>query len=140
MLQTARFYAEHKAEWVRDMGTLRPDMQPEDLSELWDQFPSAWAVNGQLNIDTFQKTSDYLYATDDFAGVPRIPVTEWVDTGSSTRRSASSACTPASTIQEGHPPLMAKHGFFVIDSELHLEEPLDIFDNRIVGSRNPIAR
>jgi len=79
MLQTARYYAQHKTEWVRDMGTLRPDIQPDDLSELWDQFPSAWAVNGQLNVDTFQKTSDYLYATDDFSSVPRIPVTEWVD-------------------------------------------------------------
>jgi NitT/TauT family transport system substrate-binding protein len=80
MLATARYYAEHKAEWVRDMGTLRPDIQQTDLSELWDQFKTAWAVNGQLNLGTFQKTSDYLYATDDFSGVPRIPVTDWVDT------------------------------------------------------------
>src|SRR5437773_2520770 len=66
MLQTARYYAQHKEEWVRDMGTLRPDIQANDLSDLWDQFKSAWAVNGQLNLTTFQKTSDYLYATDDF--------------------------------------------------------------------------
>jgi NitT/TauT family transport system substrate-binding protein len=80
MLLTARYYAQHKDEWVRDMGTLRPDIQPDDLSELWDQFPSAWAVNGQLNMDTLQKTSDYLYATDDFSSVPRIPTSDWVDT------------------------------------------------------------
>ena len=80
MLATARYYAEHKAEWVRDMGALRPDIQQADLSELWDQFKTAWAVNGQLNLDTFQKTSDYLYATDDFASVPRIAVSDWVDT------------------------------------------------------------
>jgi NitT/TauT family transport system substrate-binding protein len=80
MLQTARYYAQHKEEWVRDMGTLRPDIQANDLSDLWDQFKTAWAVNGQLNLSTFQKTSDYLYATDDFKEVSRIEVREWVDT------------------------------------------------------------
>ena len=62
------------------MGTLRPDIQANDLSDLWDQFKSAWAVNGQLNLTTFQKTSDYLYATDDFKELPKIDVREWVDT------------------------------------------------------------
>jgi hypothetical protein len=71
MLQTARYYAQHKEEWVRDMGTLRPDIQANDLSDLWDQFKTAWAVNGQLNLGTFQKTSDYLYATDDSKSCPR---------------------------------------------------------------------
>jgi len=80
MLQTARYYAQHKEEWVRDMGTLRPDIQANDLSDLWDQFKSAWAVNGQLNLATFQKTADYLYATDDFKELPKIEVREWVDT------------------------------------------------------------
>ena len=79
MLQTARYYAQRKDDWVHDMGVLRPDIQAADLSELWDQFKSSWAVNGQLNMDTFQKTSDYLYATEDFSGVARIPITEWVD-------------------------------------------------------------
>jgi NitT/TauT family transport system substrate-binding protein len=80
MLSTARYYAQHKEEWVRDMGTLRPDIQAGDLSDLWEQFKSAWAVNGQLNLATFQKTSDYLYATDDFKEVPKIEVRDWVDT------------------------------------------------------------
>ena len=79
MLLTARYYAEHKDDWVRDMGTLRPDIQAGDLADLWDQFKAAWAVNGQLNLTTFQKTSDYLYATEDFKEVPRIEVREWVD-------------------------------------------------------------
>jgi ABC-type nitrate/sulfonate/bicarbonate transport system substrate-binding protein len=80
MLQTARYYAEHKAEWVRDMGALRPDMQPTDLADLWDQFPSAWAVNGQLNLTTFQKTADYLYATVDFRELPKLEIRDWIDT------------------------------------------------------------
>jgi NitT/TauT family transport system substrate-binding protein len=80
MLQTARYYAQHKDDWVRDMGKLRPDMQASDLADLWDQFPSAWAVNGQLNLATYQKTADYLYATDDFKATPKIEVANWVDT------------------------------------------------------------
>jgi NitT/TauT family transport system substrate-binding protein len=79
MVQTARYYAQHKEDWVRDMSKLRPDIQSSDLGDLWDQFKSAWAVNGQLNMATFQKTADYLYATDDFKEVPKIEVTEWVD-------------------------------------------------------------
>jgi len=43
------FYSQHKEEWVRDMGTLRPDIQGEwTWPTLWDQFKTAWAVNGQL--------------------------------------------------------------------------------------------
>jgi hypothetical protein len=79
MVQTARYYVQRKEDWVRDMGKLRPDIQPSDLADLWDQFKSAWAVNGQLNLATFQKTSDYLYRTDDFKELPRIEVGEWVD-------------------------------------------------------------
>jgi NitT/TauT family transport system substrate-binding protein len=80
MLLTARHYAERKEAWVADMGKLRPDIQAADLNELWDQFKSAWAVNGQLNLDTFQKTSDYLYATEDFKDIPRMEAREWIDT------------------------------------------------------------
>src|SRR6185436_5864170 len=77
MVLTARYYAEHKDAWVADMGKLRPDIQATDLGELWDQFKTAWAVNGQLNLGTFQKTADYLYGTEDFKDIPRIDTSEW---------------------------------------------------------------
>jgi NitT/TauT family transport system substrate-binding protein len=80
MIETARYYAQHKDDWVRDMGKLRPDIAPNQLASLWDQFQSSWAVNGQLNLDTFQKTSDYLYATPDFKDTQRIQLSDWVDT------------------------------------------------------------
>jgi len=80
MIETARYYAQHKEDWVRDMGALRPDIAAGTLASLWDQFPTAWAVNGQLNLATFQKTSDYLYATVDFKDVPHIQLNDWIDT------------------------------------------------------------
>jgi NitT/TauT family transport system substrate-binding protein len=80
MIETARYYAQHKDEWVRDMGKLRPDIASNQLAALWDQFASAWAVNGQLNLNTFQKTSDYLYGTPDFKETQHIQVTDWIDT------------------------------------------------------------
>jgi NitT/TauT family transport system substrate-binding protein len=80
MIETARYYAQHKDDWVQDMGKLRPDIASNQLASLWDQFPSAWAVNGQLNLDTFQKTSDYLYATPDFKDTQRIQLSDWIDT------------------------------------------------------------
>ena len=80
MIETARYYAQHKDDWVRDIGAIRTDIAPTTLAALWDQYPTAWAVNGQLNPSTFQKTSDYLYATADFKDVPHIQVTDWIDT------------------------------------------------------------
>jgi NitT/TauT family transport system substrate-binding protein len=80
MIETARYYAQHRDDWVRDMGKLRPDIGSAQLGSLWDQFPSAWAVNGQLNLNTFQKTSDYLYATPDFKETQHIQLTDWIDT------------------------------------------------------------
>lgn len=80
MIETARYYAQHKYDWVRDMADIRNDIPPATLASLWDQFPSSWAVNGQLNLQTFQKTADYLYATQDFKDTPRIQLSDWVDT------------------------------------------------------------
>jgi NitT/TauT family transport system substrate-binding protein len=80
MIETARYYAANKDAWVHDMGAIRTDIPASTLAALWDQFPTAWAVNGQLNLETFQKTSDYLYATPDFKDSAQIQVSDWVDT------------------------------------------------------------
>jgi NitT/TauT family transport system substrate-binding protein len=80
IIKTSRYYAERKQAWVEDMGKLRPDIKKEDLEALWDQFKNSWSVNGFMNLSLYQKTSDYLYTTDDFKDTPKIEVREWVDT------------------------------------------------------------
>ena len=79
IITTARHFAGNKAAWVDAMSALRPDLKRGDLEALWEQFRGAWAVNGQMNLDEYQKSADFLYATDDFQGVPRIPLQEWTD-------------------------------------------------------------
>jgi len=79
MIKTSRFYSENKEQWVTDMAKLRPDIATVDLQALWDQFRTSWSVNGFMNPALYQKTSDYLYSTEDFADVPRIELNAWVD-------------------------------------------------------------
>jgi NitT/TauT family transport system substrate-binding protein len=80
IIKASRAYAANKQTWVDAMKKLRPDLAEADLNNLWDQFKTAWAVNGQLNLDTYQKTADQVYATSDFKDVPKIGVKDWTDT------------------------------------------------------------
>ena len=80
ILKASRKFAEDENAWVEAMAKRRPDLKREDLQDLWPQFKTSWATNGLLNLDQYQKTADFLYQTDDFRGVPSIPLSEWVDT------------------------------------------------------------
>ena len=80
ILKASRKFAEDENAWVDAMAKRRPDIKREDLRNLWPQFTSSWATNGLLNLDQYQKTSDFLYQTEDFKGVPSIGLNDWVDT------------------------------------------------------------
>jgi hypothetical protein len=58
----------------------RADMNAGDLGELWDLYQHDWAVNGGLNLRDYDGGASLLYASSpDFAGVPHIDLTRWVD-------------------------------------------------------------
>jgi len=80
IIKASRYFAENKAAWVDGMGKLRPDIAKPDLEYLWDQFSASWAVNGQLNMDDYQKSTDFLYETGTFENAPRIDAKAWADT------------------------------------------------------------
>ncbi|MFI5269254.1 MAG: ABC transporter substrate-binding protein [Chloroflexota bacterium] len=80
IMKTSRAFAENQDTWVNAMLKSRPDLKRADLEELWPQFKQAWGVNGLMNLDQYQKTSDYLYQTSDFKDLPRVPVSDWTDT------------------------------------------------------------
>jgi NitT/TauT family transport system substrate-binding protein len=80
VLKISRTFAGSQDAWVNAMLKSRPDLKRADLEELWPQFKQAWAANGLMNLDQYQKTSDFLYQTPDFQGVPLIPVSAWTDT------------------------------------------------------------
>jgi len=80
IIKASRAFAANKQTWVDAMKTRRSDIAETDLNNLWDQFKGAWAVNGQINLDVYQKTADQVYATSDFQDVPKIGVKDWTDT------------------------------------------------------------
>ena len=61
------------------MAKLRTDIARADLEYLWDQFGSSWAVNGQLNMVEYQKSTEFLYETGTFENAPRIEAKDWAD-------------------------------------------------------------
>jgi NitT/TauT family transport system substrate-binding protein len=80
LIKTSRYLAQNKLGWVDAMAKLRPDITRGDLEFLWDQFGSSWAVNGQLNLTTYQASTDFLYETGTFNDAPRIDARDWADT------------------------------------------------------------
>jgi NitT/TauT family transport system substrate-binding protein len=80
LINTSRYLAQNKAAWADAMVKLRPDIARSDLEYLWDQFGASWAVNGQLNMNAYQASTDFLYETGAFNDVPKIDARDWADT------------------------------------------------------------
>jgi NitT/TauT family transport system substrate-binding protein len=80
IIKASREFADNKQMWVNAIAKRRPDLDHNDLAQLWDQFRRSWAVNGLMNLNRYQETAEFLYATADFNDVPRIHVRDWADT------------------------------------------------------------
>jgi NitT/TauT family transport system substrate-binding protein len=80
MIKASRYFAGNKQAWVDAMAKLRPEVARTDLEYLWDQFGASWAVNGQLNVPDYQKSTDFLYDSGTFNEAPRIGAADWTDT------------------------------------------------------------
>ncbi|HVA23448.1 MAG TPA: ABC transporter substrate-binding protein [Chloroflexota bacterium] len=80
VLKASRTFSEDQNAWVNAMLKRRPDLKRADLEMLWPDFKQAWAANGLLNLSQYQKTSDFLYQTADFKGVPPVALSQWTDT------------------------------------------------------------
>jgi NitT/TauT family transport system substrate-binding protein len=81
VIMTARLFQTNKQAWVDAMSARRPDLAQSDLDFLWDQFATAWGVNGFLNLNDLQHQEDFAYqTTPEFAALPRINESEWLDT------------------------------------------------------------
>ncbi|MDR7421496.1 MAG: ABC transporter substrate-binding protein [Armatimonadota bacterium] len=79
IIKASRHLAENKQTWLDIMTKRRSDVRPQDLADLWEFYKTSWAVNGLMNLGEYIKTADFLYQTDDFKQVPKIPVWDWVD-------------------------------------------------------------
>ncbi len=80
IIKVSRYLAENKQAWIDTMAARRSDVSKEDLGDLYENFKTAWAVNGIMNLDEYQKTADFFYSEDDYKALPRMDVKDWADT------------------------------------------------------------
>ena len=80
ILKASRHFAESQESWVAAITKRRPDVDRNDVANLWTGFKTAWAVNGLMNLEAYKKTADFFYQAGMLEKVPKIEVAEWADT------------------------------------------------------------
>jgi NitT/TauT family transport system substrate-binding protein len=80
IVKASRHFAENQESWVAAITKRRPDVDRNDVANLWVGFKPAWAVNGLMNLEAYKKSSDFFYQAGILEKVPRIEVAEWADT------------------------------------------------------------
>ncbi|AGT11213.1 ABC transporter substrate-binding protein [Paracoccus aminophilus] len=77
----ARDMAKDKDAWAKAMAPLRPDVDAATLDTLGAAFQTSWSVNGGIQKDELAYTQDWLYQSDEFKGLAKVELTDWVDFG-----------------------------------------------------------
>ncbi|WP_404400222.1 ABC transporter substrate-binding protein [Pelagibacterium halotolerans] len=77
----SRDFANDPQLWVDAMAEARPDVDRDVLAMLAEAFTGSWRVNGGMSADDLAYTADWLYETEDFAGLPRLELDQWVAFG-----------------------------------------------------------
>jgi NitT/TauT family transport system substrate-binding protein len=80
IMKASRHFAENQEAWVAAITKRRPDIDRNDVANLWNGFRTAWAVNGLMNLEAYKKSADFLYQAGILDKVPKIEVAEWADT------------------------------------------------------------
>jgi NitT/TauT family transport system substrate-binding protein len=80
ILKASRHFAESQESWVAAITKRRPDVDRNDVANLWTGFKTAWAVNGLMNLEAYKKSADFFYQAGMLEKVPKIEVAEWADT------------------------------------------------------------
>jgi len=81
LVLASRDFAADPAKWVDMMATARPDVARRDLEELARAYAKSWSVNGGLQKNELQFTSDWMYDTEDFKDLPEVALADWVAFG-----------------------------------------------------------
>jgi NitT/TauT family transport system substrate-binding protein len=97
ILKASRAFAADRDGWVEAMLARRPDLERGALEELWPDFRSTWAVNGQLDLAEYARSADFLYASEGFRDVTtHVGVDRWTDTAVLDRVLAEIGVDPSS--------------------------------------------
>jgi NitT/TauT family transport system substrate-binding protein len=79
-IAASRDFAAHPELWVDAMVKARPDVPREQLEVLAKAYAKNWSVNGGLDDGELKATTDALYKTEDFQGLPRrVDPAAWID-------------------------------------------------------------
>lgn len=79
LVQISRDFAADPALWVAAMERARPDITKADLQALADAYKASWSVNGGLQREELEFTSQWYYESEDFANVPELAIDDWAD-------------------------------------------------------------
>ncbi|HHY50183.1 MAG TPA: ABC transporter substrate-binding protein [Alphaproteobacteria bacterium] len=79
LIKISRDYAADPSRWAAAMAPLTPTATEAELAELAKTFTGSWSVNGGMSRTELQYTQDWLYGTEDFAGVAAVSLDDWVD-------------------------------------------------------------
>jgi len=79
LVEISRDYAADPSAWVAAMEKARPDIERSDLEALAEAYAASWSINGGLQRDELEYTSDWYYESPDFSAVPEILIDDWVD-------------------------------------------------------------
>lgn len=81
LIKISRDFAADPNAWAAAMVPYAPNTDEAGLQTLAATFAGSWSVNGGMDRDALQYTQDYLYTTEDFAGVAPVTLDQWVDFG-----------------------------------------------------------
>jgi len=81
LIAISRDFAADPNLWAAAMVPYAPNLDEAGLQSLAATFGSAWSVNGGLSASELSYTQDWVYQTEDFAGIPTIAPLAWVDFG-----------------------------------------------------------
>ena len=81
LIKISRDFAADPNSWAAAMVPYAPNTDEAGLQALAATFAGTWSVNGGMNETDLQYTQDWLYSTEDFAGVPPVTIDQWVDFG-----------------------------------------------------------
>lgn len=79
LLQIARDFDANPELWIEAMAAVRDDLTVENLTATTAFLDGRWCINGCMNIDYIQDTIDFIYASDDFEGVPVVTAADVTD-------------------------------------------------------------
>jgi NitT/TauT family transport system substrate-binding protein len=79
LVRISRDFATDPSAWAKAMAPHAGSLSAAQLEELARSFAGGWSVNGGMNREELTFTQEWLWQTEDFAGLPQVPLETWVN-------------------------------------------------------------